>query len=66
MVSISPAGDELRESLRRFPALAHCTTIDWFLPWPEEALRAVAMAHLQPKAAAFSKLISDYAGSKKN
>ena len=33
------AGDALREHLRRYPALGHCTTIDWFLPWPEEAAK---------------------------
>ena len=38
LLSISPAGDDLREHLRRYPALGQCTTIDWFLPWPEEAL----------------------------
>lgn len=58
LVSISPAGDELREHLRRFPALAHCTTIDWFLPWPEEALRAVALAQLRHRAAAYAQLLT--------
>jgi dynein heavy chain len=23
----------------------NCTTIDWFLPWPEEALRSTAKNH---------------------
>lgn len=35
LISISPAGDELREHIRLYPALVHCTTIDWFFPWPE-------------------------------
>lgn len=47
LLSMSPAGDDLREHLRRYPALANCMTIDWFLPWPEEALRAVASAQLR-------------------
>ena len=42
LLSVSPAGESLREVLRRYPALGHCTTIDWFLPWPREALHAVA------------------------
>ena len=25
-----------------FPALVNCCTIDWFLPWPREALKSVA------------------------
>lgn len=46
LLSMSPAGDDLREHLRRYPALVNCMTIDWFLPWPEEALQAVAFAQL--------------------
>lgn len=25
-----------------FPSLVNCCTIDWFLPWPKEALQSVA------------------------
>jgi dynein heavy chain len=25
-----------------FPSLVNCTTIDWFLPWPRDALQSVA------------------------
>lgn len=39
----SPASNEFREWLRVFPALVNCTTIDWFLTWPEKALRQVAV-----------------------
>jgi dynein heavy chain len=46
LLSISPAGSDLREHLRRYPALGNCTTIDWFLPWPEEGLRSVAVSQL--------------------
>ena len=38
----SPVGDSFRRRLRTFPTLVNCTTIDWFLPWPEEALISVA------------------------
>ena len=37
----SPVGDNLRVRARRFPALASCTVIDWFQPWPEQALASV-------------------------
>eukprot|EP01038_Epipyxis_sp_PR26KG_P005447 gene5447-7540_t len=37
----SPVGDSLRVRARRFPALASCTVIDWFQPWPEQALASV-------------------------
>jgi len=32
--------------LRQYPALLNCTTIDWFLDWPEEALLEVASTSL--------------------
>lgn len=38
----SPVGDAFRVRVRRFPALVNCTVIDWFFPWPEEALLSVA------------------------
>jgi dynein heavy chain len=37
----SPVGENLRIQARRFPALASCTVIDWFQPWPEQALASV-------------------------
>jgi dynein heavy chain len=37
----SPVGNGLRVRARRFPALANCTVIDWFQPWPEQALASV-------------------------
>lgn len=30
-----------------FPALVNCTTIDWFLPWPNQALTSVAIHFLK-------------------
>ena len=38
----SPVGEGLRVRARRFPALASCTVIDWFQPWPKKALLGVA------------------------
>lgn len=37
----SPMGPGLRTRARRFPAVANCTVIDWFQPWPEQALASV-------------------------
>jgi len=39
---MSPVGEGFRRRIRTFPGLVNCTTIDWFLPWPEEALRSTA------------------------
>ena len=41
---MSPVGDKFRDRAIQFPALFSCTTIDWFLPWPEQALIRVAGA----------------------
>ena len=38
----SPVGDKFRIRARNFPALINCTVIDWFQPWPHEALVSVA------------------------
>lgn len=35
-----------RIRLRQYPALLNCTTIDWFLDWPKEALLEVASISL--------------------
>jgi dynein heavy chain, axonemal len=42
VLSFSPVGAKFRERARKFPALFSTCTIDWFLPWPEEALASVA------------------------
>jgi dynein heavy chain len=39
---MSPAGDALRRRCRSFPGLVSASVIDWFFPWPDEALQAVA------------------------
>jgi dynein heavy chain len=44
----SPVGDEgLRRRARQFPALVNSTVIDWFQPWPKQALRNVAASFLK-------------------
>ncbi len=42
VLSFSPVSAKFRERARKFPALFTSCTIDWFLPWPEEALISVA------------------------
>ncbi len=42
VLAMSPVGDKLRIRLRMFPSIINCTTVDWFQPWPAEALLAVA------------------------
>jgi dynein heavy chain len=39
---MSPLNPKFPERARRFPGLVSAPTIDWFLPWPEEALISVS------------------------
>ncbi|NXP46066.1 DYH7 protein, partial [Heliornis fulica] len=47
VVAFSPIGDAFRNRLRQFPSLISCCTIDWFQPWPEDALECVANKFLE-------------------
>jgi dynein heavy chain len=47
VMAFSPIGEDFRRRLRMFPSLVNCTTIDWFLPWPKEALQSVAEYFLE-------------------
>lgn len=38
VLTMSPIGEDFKRRLRMFPSLVNCCTIDWFLPWPKEAL----------------------------
>lgn len=45
-LAFSYIGDDFKRRLRMFPGLVNCCTIDWFLPWPREALKSVAQYFL--------------------
>lgn len=47
IIAFSPIGDAFRNRLRQFPSLINCCTIDWFQPWPEDALEMVANRFLE-------------------
>lgn len=47
VLTMSPIGDLLRNSLRSFPALVNCCTINWFQAWPADALEIVAQRFLE-------------------
>jgi dynein heavy chain len=46
VLAFSPVGNKFRERARKFPSLFSGCTIDWFLPWPEEALVSVSHSFL--------------------
>ena len=41
-LAFSPVGDQFRNRCRQFPSIINCCTIDWYNPWPSEALYSVA------------------------
>ena len=47
ILCFSPIGEAIKVRTRRFPALVNCVVIDWFQPWPEEALHAVSLRFLK-------------------
>ena len=46
ILCFSPIGEAIKVRTRRFPALVNCVVIDWFQPWPEEALTSVSKKFL--------------------
>ena len=46
VLCFSPIGEKFRNRARMFPGLFACCTIDWFLPWPQDALADVAAKYL--------------------
>mgnify|MGYP003961386239 CR=1 FL=1 len=50
VLCFSPVGEKFRVRARKFPGLISGCTIDWFFPWPREALVDVA-----------TKFLADYA-----
>eukprot|EP01064_Diplonema_japonicum_P003207 TRINITY_DN1209_c2_g1_i1.p1 TRINITY_DN1209_c2_g1~~TRINITY_DN1209_c2_g1_i1.p1 ORF type:complete len:4214 (+),score=1112.95 TRINITY_DN1209_c2_g1_i1:49-12642(+) len=47
VLAFSPLGEAFRTRMRQFPSLSNCCTIDWYDPWPAEALASVAKVTLQ-------------------
>ncbi|NWY63744.1 DYH9 protein, partial [Erithacus rubecula] len=47
VLCLSPVGPRLRLCSRRFPALAACSTMDSFQPWPRQALQSVSRRFLR-------------------
>lgn len=47
ILAFSPVGTKFRERSQKFPSLFSQCNIDWFLPWPEDALVAVSQKFLK-------------------
>ena len=55
ILCFSPVGTTLRTRARQFPAIVNNTSINWFQPWPEDALRSVSTRFLEVRL--FSKIV---------
>jgi len=38
VLCFSPVGDTMRIRSRKFPGIINSTSVDWFHPWPKDAL----------------------------
>lgn len=47
ILCFSPVGETMRIRARKFPGIINATAIDWFHPWPKDALIDVANKFLQ-------------------
>lgn len=47
MMCMSPMNPKFPVRARKFPGIISCPTIDWFLPWPADALVALSKAFIQ-------------------
>jgi dynein heavy chain len=47
VLCFSPVGELFRRRSRKFPGLISCTLVDWFHPWPREALIDVGFTFLK-------------------
>lgn len=47
ILCFSPVGEAMRVRARKFPGIINSTSIDWFHPWPRDALIDVANKFLQ-------------------
>lgn len=47
MICMSPMNPKFPVRARKFPGIVSCPSIDWFLPWPADALVALSKAFIQ-------------------
>lgn len=47
VLCFSPVGDMMRIRSRKFPGIINSTSVDWFHPWPKDALIDVSYRFIQ-------------------
>ncbi|KEG12669.1 dynein heavy chain [Trypanosoma grayi] len=66
ILCFSPVSKNFAKWCRQFPALANTTVIDWFLRWPEQALKSVAkrfLSEIELGGPKMTKNIADFMAS---
>jgi dynein heavy chain len=61
VLCMSPVGDSLRIRIRKFPGILNCTSIDWFHPWPEDALVNVSLNKISELGSKFDSALDKIA-----
>jgi len=59
VLCFSPVGNKFRERAQKFPSLFSQCSIDWFLPWPKEALVSVSGKFLKSFSIECNKDVKD-------
>jgi dynein heavy chain len=62
VLCMSPVGDNFRNRCRMYPSLVSCTTMDFFFPWPADALKDVAQHYLAETDLGDSNTLRDELG----
>ncbi len=65
VLCFSPVGERFRTRARQFPAIFSGCQIDWFYPWTQDALQAVAQFHLSDAAIEYGGDAVESSGRKK-
>lgn len=47
ILCFSPVGEAMRVRSRKFPGIINSTSVDWFHPWPKDALIDVAVKFIK-------------------
>lgn len=46
IIDFSYISNNFKEKVKIYPSIVNCCTVDWFFPWPEDALTSIATYYL--------------------
>lgn len=47
VLCFSQIGETFKQTIKMYPAIVNCCTVDWFFEWPEDALSSIASFYLE-------------------